>query len=90
MYMQIKPKIGFDDIRLGIPRKQVLKILGEPLSKSTLTSPMKDEEEYDCQWAYMGGVNLTFYYEYGYLLSQIDIRSGKIWFREKNLIGMLE
>ena len=90
MYMQIKPKIGFDNVRLGTSRKEVLVILGEPSSKSTLTSLSKDKEEYGYNWKYKGGIELSFFDDYDYLLSEISIKSEEALFREKKLIGLSE
>ena len=90
MYMQIKPKIGFDNVRLGTSRKEVLVTLGEPSSKCILTSLSKDKEEYGYNWKYKGGIELLFFDDYDYLLSEIHIKSEEALFREKKLIGLSE
>lgn len=88
--MQIKPKVGFNNVRLGMTRKEVLALLGKPLSTSILKSSSKDNAEYGYEWIYSEGVELVFFNEYDYLLSEITITSKEGRFREKELIGLSE
>ena len=54
--MEIKPKIGFENIKFGMYRKDIINILGEP---DRITTDEYDEDEHRLDWNYLK-IRLTF------------------------------
>jgi SmpA / OmlA family len=80
--MKILPKIGVDDIQLGMNKSQVQKILGKPdhLEKDS------DEE----RWEFDSGMELGFGKEDLYLLGSITVFDESATLDSQAIIGMSE
>jgi len=80
--MKILPKIGVDDIQLGMNKKQVQEILGKPdqLEKDS------DEE----RWEFDAGIELSFEKEDLYLLGSITVFDDSARLESQPIIGISE
>ena len=54
--MEVKPKIGFENIKFGMYRKDIIKILGEP---DKIVTDENDKQEQRLDWNYLK-IKLTF------------------------------
>ena len=80
--MNLLPKIGVDEIRLGMNRKNIIDILG----KAT-TIENKVDYEY---WIYDFGMELAFSTEDLYLLASITVTNPSALLDSKRIIGLGE
>ncbi|MBA6250988.1 outer membrane protein assembly factor BamE [Colwellia sp. MB3u-55] len=80
--MNIYPKVGIDNIQLGMNRRQVTDILGEPLEINT--------EKGDVEWVYTQNLELSFQREDLYLLGVITIGCKSARLYSKRIIGCNE
>jgi len=80
--MNIFPKVGVDNIKLGISQKDVMAILGEPENKEKV-----DEEEI---WEFETGLELSFQAEDGYRLSSITVIAESALLDAKPIVGITE
>jgi len=78
--VNILPKIGVDDIRLGMNKTQVLAILGKPNFM-----PTNDDEVI---WEYEQGLELSFPKSDLYLLSTITVTSESSRLNSQKIIGL--
>lgn len=81
-YMNIFPKVGVDNIKLGMKQKDVQALLGEP------TNIDKVEEE-DI-WEFENGLELSFQAEDSYRLSSITVMADAALLDSKPIIGITE
>lgn len=80
--MNIFPKVGVDNIKLGMNQKDVQAILGAPANKEKV-----DEEEI---WEFEGGLELSFQAEDNYRLSSITVMADSALLDSKLVIGITE
>ena len=80
--MNIFPKIGVDNIKLGMSQKDVQAILGVPANKDKI-----EEEEI---WEFESGLELSFQAEDGYRLSSITVMADSALLDSKLIIGITE
>ncbi len=80
--MKILPKIGVDNIRLGLNRNQVTEILGQPHFIET--------ESNNERWQYEQGLELLFQKEDLYLLGLITVTNTAARLDSKCIIGINE
>lgn len=80
--MNIFPKIGVDNITLGMSKKDVQAQLGEPASIDKLA-----EEEI---WEFDSGLELSFQAEDAYRLSSITVMADSAMLDSKPIIGINE
>ncbi len=82
--MEIKPKIGFDDIKFGMHRDDILEILGEP---DRIVMDIHDGFEQRLEWN-KPKIRLTFHYEENDRLTNIISKNCETQFLGKKLMGM--
>lgn len=80
--MTIYPKIGINDIKLGMSRGDVQGKLGAPTNKENL-----DEEEI---WEFDSGLEFSFQKEDNYRLSSITVFTDSALLDSKPIIGITE
>lgn len=80
--MNILPKTGIDNIKLGISRNDAQSKLGKPASKE-----QQGEEEI---WEYESGIELSFQAEDEYRLSSITVFAESALLDSKPIIGITE
>ena len=80
--MNIFPKVGVDNIKLGMNQKDVQSILGIPVNKDKV-----EEEEI---WEFENGLELSFQAEDGYRLSSITVMADSAFLDSKLIIGITE
>lgn len=80
--MNILPKIGIDNIKLGMTRHDVQSKLGAPANKEKQT-----EEEV---WEYDSGIELSFQEEDDYRLSSITVIAESALLDSKPIVGITE
>jgi hypothetical protein len=80
--MNIFPKVGVDNIKLGMSQKEVQAILGAPADKEKV-----DAEEL---WEFEGGLELSFQSEDSYRLSSITVMAESALLDSKPIIGLPE
>lgn len=80
--MNIFPKVGVDNIKLGMSQKDVQAILGEPENKEKV-----EEEEL---WEFGNGLELSFQAEDSYRLSSITVMADSAVLDSKLIIGITE
>ena len=80
--MKTFPKVGLDNILLGMNRSQARSVLGEPMS----IEHDPDEEH----WHYEQGIELTFQKDYLYLLGSITISSASAELDSMQIVGLSE
>ncbi|HEY0894695.1 MAG TPA: hypothetical protein VGE32_16655 [Cellvibrio sp.] len=80
--MNIFPKIGVDNIKLGMSKKDVQAQLGEPASIDKLA-----EEEI---WEFDSGLELSFQAEDAYRMSSITVMADSALLDSKPVIGITE
>lgn len=80
--MNIFPKIGVDNIKLGMNQKDVQAITGVPSN----IEKIEDEEI----WEFEGGLELSFQAEDSYLLSSITVMADSALLDSKPIIGITE
>ena len=80
--MNIFPKIGVDNIKLGMKQKDVKALLGAP------TNIEKVEEE-DI-WEFENGLELSFQAEDSYRLSSITVMADSALLDSKPIVGISE
>lgn len=82
VHMNIFPKIGVDNIKLGMSKKDVQAQLGEPASIDKLA-----EEEI---WEFDSGLELSFQAEDAYRMSSITVMADSALLDSKPVIGITE
>lgn len=80
--MNILPKIGLDNIRLGVSKQDVINLLGQPLSKES--NPEDDI------WEFKNDIELSFQKDDNYLLSSITVLNPAARLSSKNIIDISE
>lgn len=80
--MNIFPKIGVDNIKLGMNQKDVQAITGVPSN----IEKIEDEEI----WEFEGGLELSFQAEDSYRLSSITVMADSALLDSKPIIGITE
>jgi len=80
--MNIFPKVGVDNIKLGMNQKGVQAILGAPANIEKI-----EEEEI---WEYENGLELSFQAEDSYRLSSITVMADSALLDSKPIIGITE
>ncbi len=80
--MNIYPKVGIGNIQLGMNRRQVTDVLGEPTEIN--------KEKGDVEWIYNDNLELSFQREDLYLLGVITIRCESARLYSKQIIGCSE
>lgn len=80
--MNIFPKVGVNNIKLGMTKMDVQAKLGAPASIDKL-----DEEEI---WEFEAGLELSFQSEDSYRLSSITVMAGSALLDSKPIIGISE
>lgn len=80
--MKINPKIGIDDIKLGMNQNQVKSILGQPSSI--------EKEKHEESWLYDHGIELMFQKVDLYLLGSITVTDPAAELDSKSIIGLGE
>lgn len=80
--MNIFPKIGVDNVRLGMSQKDVQALLGAPANKDKV-----EEEEI---WEFESGLELSFQAEDNYRLSSITVMAESALLDSKSIIGITE
>lgn len=80
--MNIFPKVGVDNIKLGMNKKDVQAILG-----AAATIEKVEEEEI---WEFESGLELSFQAEDNYRLSSITVMAESALLDSKSLIGITE
>ncbi len=83
--MRVLPKIGFDDVRLGMDRDAIRGLLGQPSSVSAEKWPDGVEEE---SWDYTGvGVTLSFSDDDDYRLGRVTFEGTDLELEGVQVIG---
>lgn len=80
--MNIFPKVGVDNIKLGMNKKDVQAILG-----AAATIEKVEEEEI---WEFESGLELSFQAEDNYRLSSITVMAESALLDSKSIIGITE
>lgn len=80
--MNIFPKVGVDNIKLGMNKKDVQAILG-----AAATVEKVEEEEI---WEFESGLELSFQAEDNYRLSSITVMAESALLDSKSIIGITE
>ncbi len=80
--MNILPKVGVDNIKLGMNQQQVQAILGAPANIEKI-------EEEDI-WEFESGLELSFQAEDSYRLSSITVMADSALLDSKPIIGITE
>ena len=80
--MNILPKTGIADIKLGMTKKEILTFLGQPMSK--------EENPDEDIWEFSNEVELSFQKNDAYLLSSIIVSSSDALLGSKNIVGISE
>lgn len=80
--MNIFPKIGVDNIKLGMNQKEVQALMGAPASKES-----HEEEEI---WEFETGLELSFQAEDNYRLGSITVMADAALLDSKSIIGLSE
>ena len=80
--MNILPKTGIADIKLGMTKKEILNLLGQPLSK--------EENPEEDIWEFNNDIELSFQQDDAYRLSSIIVSNIHALLNGKNIIGINE
>ncbi len=82
--MEIKPKIGFDNIKLGMYRKDVIKILGKP---NRIVNDENDEFEQRLEWNELK-IRLTFQLDDDDRFTYLTSKNAETEFNGEKIIGL--
>lgn len=80
--MNIFPKVGVDNIKLGMNKKDVQALLGAPANIEKI-----EEEEI---WEFESGLELSFQAEDSYRLSSITVMADSALLDSQSIIGITE
>jgi len=82
--MEIKPKIGFDNIKYGMYRKDIIEILGKP---NRVITDEDDKFEERLEWNELK-IRLTFQLDKNDKFTYLTSKNENMKFRGKQIIGM--
>jgi len=82
--MEIKPGIGFDNIKFGMSRDEILKILGEP---NRVVTGENDEFEQRLEW-YDKKIRLTFQLDENDRFTYLTSKNDKTEYNGQKIIGL--
>lgn len=80
--MNILPKTGITDITLGMTKKEILTLLGQPISK--------EENPDEDIWEFSNDIELSFQKDDAYRLSSIIVANVNALLESKNIVGISE
>ncbi|WLQ16755.1 hypothetical protein O5O45_12585 [Hahella aquimaris] len=86
--MEIKPKIGIDNIYLGMTMAEVRSLWGDPEDISTFIPLEEKPEDRIIEWNYSNGIELNFDSDDNFLLASINCESKSATFQGLSVVGI--